>query len=62
MKVTKLIALSSVVLSLSVGYGSEVRALVNGDVTQAREAIGTVLIVTGEGNPFDLPPGVGLVN
>jgi hypothetical protein len=62
MKVPKLIALSGVALALSVGYGSETHALVNGDVTEARKAVGTVMIVTGEGNPFDLPPGVVLVN
>ena len=62
MKITKLITLSSVALSLSVGCWSEADALVNGVVTEAREAVGTVMILTREGNPFDLPPGVVLVN
>ena len=48
MRPAKLIALSGVVLSLSVGYGPEADALVNGDVTEARKAVGTVMIVTNE--------------
>jgi len=51
-----------VVLSLSLGCGFEADALVNGDVTEARKAVGTVMIVAGEGNPFGAPPGVVLVN
>jgi len=62
MKAATLVALSGVALLLSVGCGSEADALVNGELTEAREAVGTVMIVTGEGNPFDLPAGVVLVN
>jgi hypothetical protein len=61
-KLAKLIALSGVALALSVGYGPSADALVDGDVTEARKAVGTVMIVTGEGNPFGRPPGVVLVN
>jgi len=62
MKVAKLIAWSGIALSLSVGWVSEADALVNGDVTNAAKAVGTVMIVAGEGNPFGAPPGVVLVN
>ena len=62
MQVAKLITLSGVALSLSVGCWSEADALVNGDVTEARPSVGTVMIATREGNPFDLPAGVVLVN
>ena len=62
MRLAKLITLWSVALSLSGGCWSEADALVNGVVTEVREAVGTVMIVTREGNPFDLPPGVVLVN
>jgi hypothetical protein len=60
MKVAKLIAISAVALSM--WFGSEADALINGDVTKARRAVGTVMIVAGEGNPFGAPPGVVLVN
>ena len=40
MKIAKLVALSGVALSLSVGCGSEADALVKGDVTEARKAVG----------------------
>src|SRR5262249_15412745 len=62
MKGVKLIALSTIALSLSVGDVSEADALVDGDVTTARKAVGTVMIVAAEGNPFGAPPGVVLVN
>lgn len=62
MKIAKLIAWSAIAFSLSVWCGSEADALDNGKVTDARKAVGTVMIVTGEGNPFDLPPGIVLVN
>jgi hypothetical protein len=62
MNVAKFVTLSSILLALSAGCWSKADALVNGDVTDAREAVGTVMILTREGNPFDLPPGVVLVN
>ena len=62
MKVAKLVAPLAITLSLSVGCWSRANALVSGDVTEARQAVGTVMIVAGEGNPFGAPPGVVLVN
>jgi len=51
-----------VALALTVGVASEADALVDGEITEGRKAVGTVMIVTREGNPFDLPPGIVLVN
>ena len=62
MKVARLITSLGMALTLSVGCWSEADALVNGDVTEARESVGTVMIATREGNPFGLPAGVVLVN
>ena len=62
MKVAKPVALLGIALSLLVGCWSGANALVSGDVTEARQAVGTVMIVTRESNPFDLPAGVVLVN
>ena len=55
MKVAELIALSGIALPLSVSCGSDADALVNGHVTDARQAVGTVMIVTERAIPSAFP-------
>jgi len=62
MNVVKLLGLSGIALSLAVGCWSDADALVNGEVTEAHDAVGTVMISTRDGNQFGLPAGVFLVN